>query len=102
MGCLVRITKRRRPWGWPRDRMRNDEDEDRRVDRRRAKGKKGGRARERWFDLSFPHKGVSAGMNRSDDEDGAGKFVRREGDIKGEDEGYQSPEKPRTQPPPTV
>jgi len=41
-------------------------------------------------------------MNKSDDEDGAGKFVRREGNIKGEDEGYQSPEKPRTQPPPTV
>lgn len=30
----------------------------------------------------------------------AGKLARREGDIKGEDEGYQSPEKPRTQPPP--
>ncbi|KYQ57615.1 hypothetical protein ALC60_03577 [Trachymyrmex zeteki] len=73
MGCLVRITERRQPWGWLRDRMRNDEDEDR-----------------------------STGMNKNDDEDGAGKFVRREGDIKGEDEGYQSPEKPRTQPPPTV
>ncbi|KYN20965.1 hypothetical protein ALC57_06872 [Trachymyrmex cornetzi] len=47
MGCLVRITERRRPWGWLRDRMRNDEDED--------------RQRERWFDLSFPHKG-SEGM----------------------------------------
>jgi len=31
MGCLVRITERRRPWGWLRDRMRNDEDEDRQM-----------------------------------------------------------------------
>jgi len=46
MECLVRITERRRPWGWLQDRMRNDEDEDRQWNRQRAKGKEEGRMRE--------------------------------------------------------
>lgn len=41
-------------------------------------------------------------MNKGDGGGGAGTARPREGDIKGEDKGYQSPEKPQTQPLPTV